>query len=446
MDYSVIDLGDLVPSGSCFPLSISSSGRLITGSAAGTTGFEAFLWQAGALSSIPGVTQFPNGTGFAVNANGDVAGTLRGAPDAPWPSHAFLKKAGAATFDIHDQFTPANTYVASLAYGLNDQGDTVGVRYILTLPTQQSAWVYSGGTVTDLTTLNAQAIEAWGINNSGLVVGRLSTSQVFLYDLSDATLTLLPLEVETREIFINNLGQLAGSMNDGTIFVYQPGGSTVVFDQSTTGYVEVAGFNNQGQIVVAGNSGVYFTDPLSTSATSAPPFIAVNPMLVDAGWVMTKAHGIDDHGCIIGAGKLAGGDERGILVTPPAIHKDIYQAAFATILFGIINDGGGLQIPGGKIGPGPEPGGPIWNALTTGQKDAVLGLALNAGASIISNRSMRSEMQSLSARLVRSASDQLTATPAARSERVAAESAMRAAVRSRADYLRDLRRQLAARK
>lgn len=444
MAYSVVDLGELTSEGGCTPLAISPSGQLVTGTAYQTEGFVPFLWQSGDLEPLPAPSLYPYGTGYAINAQGDVAGNYRSNPTAAWPSHAFLKKRGAALFDIHAEYFGDS--VASIAFGVNDDDAVVGIRYELTLPLQQSAWVYSRKTMTNLTqSVNPQIKEVRGINNAGLVVGRLESSQAFSYDAS-GTLTLLPLEVETREIFVNDAGQIAGNLNDGTIFIRQPDGTILTLASPDGSYIELSDFNNRGQ-VVGGNiqnndDQVFVSDPVSATATTAPPLRSINPQIVDAGWVVRKVRGIDDNGLIVGVGRYGGGEERGVLLTAPSFKKEIYQAEFVRILFGIINDGPGVQVPGGKFPGGPEPG-PVWNVLTAGQRDALLGLALNVGSSMISEKAIQAEMEALSARLVRSASHRLGSRPSAERERTAIAAARRSGVPdSVTAYLQELRRQL----
>jgi uncharacterized membrane protein len=436
-----VDLGDVEGDDSCVPLGISPFERFVTGVAFQANGDLPFLWTQGIINALPTLDVLPMGEGFAANSNGDVAGRWFPSTSAIWPSRAFLRRLNDAPIDIHAKYFGDS--VASVAYDLNDNGDVVGIRSELTPQLPQSAWVLSGNKLTNLTAINAQVVEAWGINNSGLVVGRLSTSQVFTYQLGGA-FTLLPLKVETREIFINEYGQLAGNANDGTAFLYLEG-ATWAFDTSTTGYLEIADFNDVGQIV-ANASQPFISEPLGPSAKKAPPLHALNPLITTPDWVMTKAHGIDDDGYVVGVARFNGGNERGVLLAPENLAKIFYQAAFAEILFGIINDGPGLALPGGHGPPVPGPPGPIWDVLTGGQRDAVLGLALNAGASLVSEASTRAQLERISAQLVRSASERLSGTQRAQARGAGAAAGRSSSVgtpRSRSAAMAEIRRLMA---
>lgn len=83
--------------------------------------------------------------------------------------------------------------------------------------------------------------------------------------------------------------------------------------------------------------------------------------------------------------------------------------AVATILFGVIQDGGGVIIVGGKPIP-IDPWGPLrhslWAALADPQharpavRDVIVGMALQQIASLVSEPELRAEMETTAARLV----------------------------------------------
>ncbi|HYO49699.1 MAG TPA: M64 family metallopeptidase [Chloroflexia bacterium] len=93
-------------------------------------------------------------------------------------------------------------------------------------------------------------------------------------------------------------------------------------------------------------------------------------------------------------------------------------AIVATILFGVIQDGGGVIIVGGKPIP-IDPWGPLrhslWGALADpiqappAMRDVVLGIALREISSLVSSREFRAELERMASRLVDAAAKDLPA-------------------------------------
>lgn len=138
--------------------------------------------QAGETFDLSTLRADGSGTsfGFALNNRGQVAG--RASTDTG-TSHAFLFTDGNANraFDageMRDMGSLSGASTFSEALGLNDAGQVVG-RYALA-GTGQSAFLFSGGAMTDLGRLAgfnfARAID---INNRGEIVGTASASEGF---------------------------------------------------------------------------------------------------------------------------------------------------------------------------------------------------------------------------------------------------------------------------
>jgi len=67
----------------------------------------------------------------------------------------------------------------SVAYGINDSGQVVGSAFTST--SSQHAFLYSNGTMNDLGTLGGSSSYAWSVNDSGQVAGVLSTSSGYFH-------------------------------------------------------------------------------------------------------------------------------------------------------------------------------------------------------------------------------------------------------------------------
>jgi hypothetical protein len=403
--YQVIDLGGLsgVPNGTCSPTAISSVGRRITGSTElPGAGRVPFLWADFKMQPVqyPGTPSSTNtASGSATNSRGDVAGQFPASP-----GQAFLTRNGGTPLNLHDML---NAGVASAVHDMNESGDVVGEMSPVgeTSDNPRLGWVYANNSAINLTeTVNPQILGALGINSSQQIVGQLVSGQVYVCNANGTGFTTLPVTSKTGESgspgpFINDNGQIAGNALDGSHYLFQNGHS-LLFDGLGGPKFKIAGINNKGQVVASDGSDIFISDPTGLSQAETPAIYSVNGLLGNAGWVVTDASGVDDSGAIIGVGTNGNGP-RGVLLTPTVSPPRFHQASFVKILFGILADGPGVILPGGPVPP-------VWGPnLTHGQRDAVLGLAINAAAGMITDRAARSEMQKLAAALVRDAGGRL---------------------------------------
>jgi hypothetical protein len=366
----------------------------------------------------------------SINSHGDAAGGMdEGDPVAPGASHAIIRRHDGTVVDLHAQMAPA---VNSFARHINNHRDAVA-NSIEKGATQSSAWFFkSGDSPVNLTkTVNKEIAEAVSINDSRQIVGSLASSDhPYLYDAKSGQFSLLSvhLQMDLRSISINNAGQIAGLSASGG-FIIQPGGTVLTFKAHHFG-----GLNDQGQVFFRTEDDVFISDPLPPSSTTMPPVRSLNDWLVTPGWVVVEPYGLDNTGAVT-AMAVRGEEnfERGVLLVPESLHggggSPFNPAAFVRILVGIINDGPGLEFPGGvKPPPGPPPDPPIWTTLGAGQRDALLGLAINAGAGLISDAEARTRIQALSAELVGEAARRLTPSTQAPTEQTTEVHARRAAL------------------
>ncbi len=262
VNHRIFDLGTLSGETQSCGAAINNFGRIV-----GSSGSAVFLYHAGRMTAINALAgASPN----AMNTFGQIAGA-----DGEF---GFLYSGGILTTL---KGLPGD--ILSVAYGINDWGQVVGMSHTSTSGhfTDYKGFIYSHGKTVALGTLpnGAQSIPM-AINNFGQITGSADTGPVhtpfhaFLYS--------------------------GGKMNDlGTL----PGGITS----------QGMALNHRGQIV--GGAG--------TPSGYSHAFIYQNGRMVDlntlippnSGWTLYVAYGINDAGQITGFGNFHG-QNRGFLLTP----------------------------------------------------------------------------------------------------------------------------------
>jgi probable HAF family extracellular repeat protein len=241
--------------------------------------------------------------------------------DGYWygPYHAFLYEDG----QMKDLGTLGGG--SSEAYGINDSGRVIGGSN--TSSGERHAFLYENGQMKDLGTLGGGYSQATAINNSGQVVGQSSTSSgevhAFLYDNTNGMIDLGTLggsasmgNASSSAWDINNSGQVVGeaytSSGERHAFLYEDG---QMKDLGTLGGTTMSianAINDSGQVV-------------GTSGSRA--FLYQNEEMIDLGnrlhpdnngniWNLYSVSGINNEGRIVGAGRSSGGDDRALLLTP----------------------------------------------------------------------------------------------------------------------------------
>ncbi|HXY54605.1 MAG TPA: hypothetical protein VEM40_08040 [Nitrospirota bacterium] len=229
----------------------------------------------------------------------------------------------------------------SFGEGINDSGQVTGQAAITT--GYIHAFLYSGGTMTDLGTFGGTTSVGSGINNSGQIVGAAELTgdtvvHAFLYSggiMADLG-TLGGTNSEAQAI--NNSGQIVGEANPtgDTIqhaFLYSGG---IMADLGTLGGTNSFGFgiNTSGQIV-----GV--SDLTGDAASHA--FLYSGGTMSDLGTLGgsgSRANGINDSGQIVGSSYLTGDAASHAILYSGGTMTDLgtLSGDFSTA-FGINNSG-----------------------------------------------------------------------------------------------------------
>ena len=125
---------------------------------------------------------------------------------------------------------------------------------------------------------------------------------------------------------------------------------------------------------------------------------------------------MNDTNHIVGLALRGDGVTAGVVLTPVFVPpKGLGSSAqvVAKIMFGILGDGDGEEIVGGRwrhVGPGPDdPWRRVWNGLTHGQRDALLGAGIQGLASLVHDSSARAELERVGKHWIATASPSVSA-------------------------------------
>ncbi len=375
--YTATDLGSLTGlSGSNnhanLATGINNNGQVVgyvKNSSGYTDAFFVYSMNGGSMSlltALPGTNSYNPATG--INNAGLIVGASSGTP-----GDAFFATTGGSATDLYSDFG-LTTNNGSMANGINASGAVVG--YFYDSKYNGHAFLYSGGTVTDLTSslsksasANVQAIvssEATGINDSGEVVGYGNTSTGYWHDYAflytgGTNGTAVGLGVPTgysstaysAANAININGDVVGYVSynnanskDTHAFLYSGGTMTDLgtFSGLTGGTSAALGINESGQIV---------GDASNTVGGAPDAFLYTDGQMEDltdelgsplAGWTSTVATGINDAGDIVGYGTCNGAIQA-FLLTPEEVQQQGQTPEPVSMIF----FGTGLVAVGGYV-------------------------------------------------------------------------------------------------
>jgi probable HAF family extracellular repeat protein len=239
----------------------------------------AVLWQAGAITTLATLGG-SGGSATGLNNEGQVVGdsqTATGLIEAALWQNGTASNLGA----LPGAKGATSTSALSIAYGINDNGQIVGVS--ATATSINHAFLWQNGVMTDLGALTAQGdSSAKAINSQGVIIGNsLATSSI-------------EHAVTWKNGTISDLGTLAGD-----------------------NYSRAEAINNAG--IIVGESANITSNGATNHAVMWQNGVItdLNSLLQPgSGWVLHDATGINDQGQITGSGYFSGtGMETGFILT-----------------------------------------------------------------------------------------------------------------------------------
>ena len=254
----------------------------------------------------------PGSEGYAVNASGQVVGS---GTSPSTNEHAFVYSNG--------KMTDLGTFggYTSVALGINSSGWVVGWSdNTFNGGNGRQAFLYCNGTMTDLGT-SGNFSQANGINDSGQIVGGpVREGHAWLWQSGNGMQDLgtLPGSTNSSAIGINNGGQVVGTCDNGHSFLWQSGSGMRDLGTLPGGtYCYAAAINNRGQVVGQANTASGNSDPILWQSGSGMQDLK-NQIAPSSGLTLSTVTAINDNGLIVGYGTNSGGQTQAVLLTPNA--------------------------------------------------------------------------------------------------------------------------------
>ena len=335
--YSVTNLGILAGGGftESLGLALSANGQ-VTGISQGSTDPHAFRWTSGGgmqdVGTLGGNGFLDNSYGNGINSAGQVAGkSYYNTGFAGVVDRAFVWTPGSGM-----QMLPTLGGNSGVAYGINDSGQVVGVASNASGRDRPFLWTATGG-IQDLGVLSGyNAGLANAINASGQVAGYSSlgnsagTERAFRWTAAGGM----------QDLGVGNGSQAYGISASGAVvgYIVNVGGDAHPFLWTAPSTVQTLpdygglglayGINSSGLIV-----GQVETAPAAGTSVAAlwqgGSLIDLNTLLpASSGWVLEGAFAVNDAGQITGYGTY-NGEYRAFLLNPVL---DVPEPATAALL------------------------------------------------------------------------------------------------------------------
>jgi probable HAF family extracellular repeat protein len=322
--YNVVDLGTLSGNSVSKAYALDNAGEA-AGTSSGPTAAIAVMFRGGKTTSISTLGSDVS-VATAMSGSAEITGynIFYSSPTSEF--QAFLYSNGSMTNINSVSLFPAGT----AAWGVNNSGQVVGTGYLSS--SNSHAFLYSGGKMVDLGPRGAYQASAVAINNAGQIVGSyyLASGKAGEFFYSNGKMTTLPVPAGSSAVSafaINDNGEIAGAIYPNTgapahAASYSNGVWTDLGAMSGALASTAKAMNISGQVV--GTAVFRQTQYHPPKPGKHVPFIATANGLVDlntlippgTGFTLTDALGINASGQILCDANNAGGSEHAVLLSP----------------------------------------------------------------------------------------------------------------------------------
>jgi uncharacterized membrane protein len=368
--------------GSGWANGINDSGEVV-GVSFQTDGSQRGVWWRPADYGKPQFTSVPelfkvNNAGFAIGPN--------------W------------VIDINNESSVAPFPEQFLAFDVNNANQVLGSAYDSGATDFLKSAIFDWATPSFLIRISPLSGQDFdipgGINNLGDVVG-YSGEQGFLYSESQMNGVGACLLTDIND---NRLAVGTGPNDSVPIYIdlsefdpknpkeFPPTLMEIALPTSGTDNLATA-VNSSGMVVgfvakQAAFSGYAFVYQVGERAAAD-----LNDLIVaNSGWRLVNAFDINGAGQIVGtAVSSVGGHVAGYVATPRNVpNVASLTATWVSIITGVLQDGGGIVLPGGPVPPwGPE----AWISLPLDQREALVSFAISNLSNLLNDAQARTQIQ-----------------------------------------------------
>jgi len=307
---SITNLGLLNGSVTLNPIGINSSGAIsgIAGSVLGVQTNDGFIWngQSTLLGPLAGGT---SAEAYGLNDNGDVVGvsfTAETQSGQGTGEGVLWKDAnGGGQIALLGTLSGDNS---SLGIGINDHDQVVGIS-LVSGNGAYHGFIWQNGEMTNLGTLGGQHVEPFAINNAGQVTGKADNYagvyHAFLWQNGSMTdLGTLPGGTSSTAASINQSGEVVGQSTNAAGALHATSwynGTVTDLGLLPGGYSSVANSVNDSG-VVAGVSSTVFQNQTAVVWGDGTIFNLNTLLPSGSGWILNSATAINDLGQVTGTG------------------------------------------------------------------------------------------------------------------------------------------------
>lgn len=319
--YKLTDLGAVAGQTVSAAYGLSALGQAV-GDSSSPNGAIPTLFSGGKAINLGTLLAGDVSVGTCINSSSEIAGYEPEESTSPQVDHAWIYSDGTL-LDIH---SPSLFPNGTQAWGINDSGVVVGQGWVTS--SSFHAFVYADGQMTDIGPPGAYQASAVAINTNGQILGGAFFTSggggTFIYANGKFTYLPQPTGGSASGYAINNLGEVAGGISTSS------GGHAAVFTHGTwvdlggvTGAgLRATGINIAGEVIATAVFPVQSYHPFRPGkhvayiiGPSGP--VNLNTLVpANSGYTLTDSIAINDNGQILCDASTPTSTKHAVLLSP----------------------------------------------------------------------------------------------------------------------------------